>query len=194
MPASVGPAAPATFAATSNPVTISGISLASSDVQVLQVYDFGASGQPGNGFSNTTSDPGANGQGINLDLVPQVDSAKQVFYLSNTSADNLQISASASQAGTSTLDPNDVQVTFWDDAATPNQCATPTTLEALESGNVQFSSSCNMPAGTSGDSNSQNLTPSHPGNYQVSFELLNPTTDFDTLSGLTLQFTGTPAT
>jgi len=176
--------AAATFAAvTTNPVTISGINLASSDVNVLQVFDFGS----GN-FATDTSNPSVNGQNIDLALTT-TDSAKQPFYLKNNDTHALTISVRASQNGTGSLDPNNVEVTFWDDSATPAQVGQ-ATLASLESGSTTFTSGGDLQAGAQG--NSSDRGSGHNGNYNVSFSLVNSATSFDSLSGVQLEFTGTP--
>lgn len=175
--------AAATFAAaTSNPVTISGISLASSDVNVLQVFDFG-----GGSFTGDTSNPSVQGQNINLDLTT-TDSAKQPFYLQNTGNVTLNISATANPTASGSLDPNNVDVTFWDDS---NPGPHPLGTETL----AQLQAGVSLPlnqlaAGAHGDSGNQNNN--QPGNYYVSFKLVNQATSFDTLSSVQLIFTGTP--
>jgi len=176
--------AAATFAAaTSNPVTISGINLAATDVNVLQIFDFG-----GAGFTGDTSNPGNTGP-IDLTLAPGTESNKIPFYLKNLDGtDALAISASASNPGTGGLDPTQIQVKFYDDNST---LLATTTLSALESGSVPFTSPAgDLQAGAQGNSGA----PGTNGNYNVTFELLNPVSSFVNLNGVQLEFTGTQIT
>jgi len=175
----------ATFAAvTSNPVTISGISLASADAGVLNVFDFGSGGPQS--FTTDTSNPGAASTPINLELTT-ADSALQPFYLQNTdSTKDLKISVTANTPGGS-LNPSNVQVTFWDDNSTPAPIGS-ATLASLQSSATDLTKI--LPHGTQGDSG--NRGSDHDGNYNVSFKLLAPSSGFDTLSGLVLTFVGTP--
>ena len=169
----------ATFAATSNPVTISGISLASSDVQALNVYDFG-----GSAWAGDTSNPGNSGA-ISADLTTS-QGTQYPFYLQNTSGTDLNISATANPSGTSgVLNPSNVEVTFWDDSTgTPTQLGQGT-LASMQAGTSVALNK--LVAGATGSSSSN-----VPGNYDVSFSLVNPDPSFDTLGNVQLIFTGTP--
>ncbi len=170
----------ATFAAvSSNPVTISGISLASSDVQALNVYDF-----TGNSFTGDTSNPGNTGA-INADLTTSTPGTQYPFYLQNTSGTSLNISATANPTASGSLDPSNVEVTFWDDSTgAPTQLGQGT-LASMQAGTSVALNA--LAAGATGSSSS-NVA----GNYDVSFNLIAPDSSFDTLSTVQLIFTGTP--
>jgi len=119
-----------------------------------------------------------------------VESAKQRFYLQNTGADDLGITAMATGTPAGGLDPTKVTVKFYNDAATPDVLAT-TTLDALEAGSVPFdTTNGDLPAGAAGDS--ANLGTGHDGNYQMTFTLNASASGSDTLSGVNVEFSGTP--
>jgi hypothetical protein len=172
----------ATFAATSNAVTISGISLASSDVQALQVYDFGST------WANHTSNPGDTGA-VSADLTTSPGTLEP-FYLQNTSGTDLDISATANPAAPDNvggLNPSNVEVTFWDDSATPVQLGQGT-LASMEAGTSVALNT--LKAGSKGDST--NVHNGNNGNYYVSFSLVSADSSFDQLNNVQLIFTGTP--
>ncbi|MDB5178662.1 MAG: hypothetical protein JWN01_605 [Patescibacteria group bacterium] len=175
----------ATFAAfTTNAVSINGTTLAVEDSSdFLRIYDFA-----GANFATSTANP-ANAGNINLTLHQGVESAKQHFYLQNTSTDT-DIGISVKAAGvTGTIDHTKVKVRFYDDAASPHLLGSDT-LANLESTGVALNTGeGKLPFNTQGDSSS--LGTDHNGNYLVSFELTGSGENGHTLSDVNLLFTGT---
>jgi hypothetical protein len=166
----------------SNTASLTGTTFSVNEIQdVLRIYDF----NPG-GYVVSSDNPSSASGAINLNLTLNQESAKQRFYLQNTGASDLGITAMASGTPAGDLDPAKVMVKFYDDAATPALLGS-ATLADLQSASTPLNT---LPVGAAGDSN--NLGTGHAGNYQVSFTLTSSASGNDTLSGVNINFTGTP--
>ncbi len=131
--------------------------------------------------------------GFNVTLTPGVESAKQDFFLANTSNAHLHLTAHVNGSpgpSNSNITLAGVTVKFYDDAQPANNLVATTTLNALASGQVPFTT----PDGDlSALAQGNGGAPGTNGNYHVTLtaDPLAMSGSTASISNIDLEFTGT---
>jgi hypothetical protein len=126
--------------------------------------------------------------GFDVALSPGTESAKQPFYLKNTSGSELNIAVSAT-ATVVDIDPTGVEVKFYNDAQPTNSEVLVATLAELIAAPEMFNAVGTLNGGAEGNGG----VPGTNGNYHVTFKLASSaiTGPAPAITDLDLDFTGT---